>query len=178
VTWERELFELFDDLEAQADALHDAERSAELADRSRAAYAEVSLAARLAAALDQPLRLDVLGVGGLGGRLARTGDGWVLLEAAGSEWVVRTAAVLVVHGAPARALPEVAWSPLARLGLTSALRRLAEAAAPCVVHLVDGGRHDGVVRRVGADFAELEVGGRGEVVLVAFSALAAVQSRD
>lgn len=177
MTWEHELFELFDDLEAQADALHDAERAAELLDRSRAAYADVTLASRLVAAVGQEVGLDVLGVGLLTARLARAGDGWLLLESGEQEWVVRTAAVRVVHAAPARAVPEVAWSPLTRLGLGSALRRLGEAAAPCVAHLVDARTHAGVVRRVGADFAELAVGERGEVVLVAFSALAAVQRR-
>jgi hypothetical protein len=177
MTWERELFELFDDLESQAGALHDAERTAELADRSRAAYADVTLASRLVAAVDTEVALDVCGVGRVGGRLARTGDGWLLVVAGPQEWLVVTAAVTVVRGAPSRSVPEVAWSPLTKLGLTSALRRLGEAGAPCVVRLRDGAQHSGVVRRIGADFLELETGERGEAALVAFAALAAVQSR-
>ena len=47
----------------------------------------------------------------------------------------------------------------------------------CVVHLGDGSAHEAVLRRVGADFVEATVG-EGRTVLVAFGALAAVQSRD
>ena len=35
MAWEEQLFALLDDLEQQAEALYDAEREAELADRSR-----------------------------------------------------------------------------------------------------------------------------------------------
>ena len=70
----------------------------------------------------------------------------------------------------------VAWSPLARLGLGSALRRLADAGERCVLHLLDGTSHDAVLRRIGADFVEVTVG-EGRTVLVALDALAAVQSR-
>ncbi|MCA1481579.1 hypothetical protein, partial [Bradyrhizobium sp. NBAIM08] len=38
-----------------------------------------------------------------------------------------------------------------RLGLGSALRRVAETGRRCVLHRLDGTRHDGVLRRVGAD---------------------------
>ena len=82
----------------------------------------------------------------------------------------------MVHGASPRSVPEVAWSPVTRLGLGSALRRLADAGERCLVHLVDGGRYEVMLTRVGQDFVEgSAVGGRH--VLVAFSALAAVQSR-
>jgi hypothetical protein len=201
VAWEEQLFALLDDLEQQAGALWDAERAPELADRSRAAYAEVGLASRLMAAVDaggpggpggpgSTVGLDLVGVGLLTGRLQRVARGWCLLAAHDHDWVVRTAAVRAVHGAPVRAVPEVAWPAAARLGLGSALRRLAEAGERCTLHRVDGVRHDGVVRRVGADFLELALdvegpggvgrpGHRGEqVVLVALDGLAAVQSRD
>lgn len=178
MTWEEQLFALFDDLEQQADALYDAERSAELVDRSRSAYADVTLAARLMAAVGLPLSVDVQGVGTLIGLLDRVATGWFLISGAEQDWVVRTAAVLAVHGAPDRAVPDVAWSPVARLGLGSALRRLAEAAEPCVAHRIDGRRESGVVRRVGHDFAELATGhDGGRVRLIAFEGLAAVQSR-
>ena len=42
MAWEEELFALLDDLEQQAEALYDAERDAELADRSRAEYQQVT----------------------------------------------------------------------------------------------------------------------------------------
>ena len=177
MAWEEELFALLDDLEQQAEALYDAERDAELADRSRAEYQQVTLASRLMASVGEQLRLDVRGVGVIAGTLDRVGTGWCLVTGTAQDWVVRQDAVVAVHDASPRSVPEIAWSPIARLGLGSALRRIAEAGERCVVHLVDGAAHDAVLRRVGADFVEATVGeGRG--VLIAFGSLAAVQSRD
>jgi hypothetical protein len=178
VVWEEELFAVLDDLEQQAEALYDAERSAELADRSRAEYQQVTLASRLAASVGAPLRLEVRGVGGVAGRLTRVGAGWCLMEGPGSDWVVAIPAVVAVSGASDRSLPEVAWSPIARLGLGSALRRIADAGEPCTIRLVDGSVLEARLRRVGADFVEAVVGEEPRVVLVAFGSLAAVQSRE
>lgn len=175
--WEDELFALFDDLEGRAEALFDAEREAELADRSRAEYRAVTLASRLMASVDGEIALDVLGAGPVAGRLERVGDGWCLVAGAAQDWIVLLAAVGVVHAAAERSVPEVAWSPVARLGLGSALRRLADSGQRCVLHLRDGSARDGVLHRVGADFVELGTAG-DRTVLVAFGALAAVQSRQ
>ena len=79
------------------------------------------------------------------------------MHGTGSDWVVHLAAVEEVRGASARSVPEVAWSPLTRLGLGSAFRRLGETGERCLVHLRSGARAEGRVRRVGADFAEVEV---------------------
>lgn len=176
MSWDEELFAVLDDLEQQAEALYVAERDAELADRTRAEYGAVSLASRLMASLDTELTLGVLGVGRLAGTLNRVSKGWLLLSAGGNEWVIPLPAVSSVSGASPRSVPEVAWSPLTRLALGSALRRLSEAAEPCAVHLVDGAVHEARVVRVGSDFVELAVGST-RVELVAFSALAAIQSR-
>lgn len=176
MTWEEELFALLDDLEQQAESLYDAERDAELADRSRAEYHSVTLASRLMASVGEQLLLDLRGVGPVPGVLERVATGWGLLRGPGQDWVFRTAAVLRVVGASARSVPEVAWSPVTRLGVGSALRRIGDAGERCVVHLVDGGRQDGHLRRVGADFVEVVVG-EGRLELVPFAALAAVQSR-
>lgn len=179
MAWEDELFALFDDLEQQAQAAYDAEREIDLVDRSRAEYAVVRLAARLMASVDRELGLDVQGVGRLTGTLQRVGDGWILLGALGRDWIVRLPAVLAVTGASERAVPDAAWSPVTRLGLGSALRRLAETGDRCVVHRTDGERYDAVVLRVGDDFAEVRAAEPGAVdqpVLVAFGAVAAVQS--
>ena len=177
MTWEEELFAVLDDLEQQAEALYDAERDAELVDRSRAEYQQVTLASRLMASVGQEVVLDVTGVGAVGGVLERVGHGWCLVTAGTQDWVVRLGAVAAVRGGSGRSVPEVAWSPVARLGLGAALRRVADAGARCVLHLVDGTTHEALVRRVGADFVEA-VGAEGRSVLVAFGALAAVQSRD
>jgi hypothetical protein len=178
MTWEDELFALLDDLEQQADALYDAERAPELADRSRAEYQQVSLASRLMASVGQEIGLEVSGVGALAGSLERVAADWCLVRAADQDWVVTLAAVRSVSGASERSVPEVAWSPLAKLGRASVLRRLADAGERCVLHDRDGGRVDGVPRRVGADFVEVAVGEEPRLVLVAFATLAAVQSRD
>ena len=177
--WEEHLFDLFDDLEQQAEALYDAERDLELADRSRAAYHQVTLASRLMASVGGEVVLQLRGAGQVAGTLTRVGTGWCLVRGRAQDWVVRHDAVLVVDGGSDRSVPEVAWSAVAGLGLGAALRRVAEAGERCVLHLVDGGRHEAVLRRVGADFVEAGVGERAERrVLVPFGAVAAVQSRD
>ncbi len=176
VSWEEQLFSLFDDLEQQAEALYDAERDADLADRSRAEYAAVTLASRLMASLDRELSLEVRGVGRIDGVLRRVAEGWCLLHGSGQDWVVRTAAISVVRGPSERSVPEVAWSPVTKLGLGSALRRIADSGERCRVHLVDGACHDVVLTRVGKDFVEARAE-TGQSVLVSFDAMAAVQSR-
>jgi hypothetical protein len=128
------------------------------------------------ASVDEDLTLDLLGVGTISGRLRRVGPDWCLLHGAAQDWVVRLAAVKGLEGASTRSVPEVAWSPVSRLGLGSALRRLADTAVPCRIHAVDGTTRDGVLTRVGADFVEVTVG-EGRVVLVAQETMAAVQSR-
>jgi hypothetical protein len=177
MAWEEELFAVLDDLEQQAEALYGAERDADLADRSRAEYQQVSLASRLMASVGAPVRLEVRGVGPVAGELDRVANGWCLVRAGDQDWVVCLDAVTVVRGASERSVPEIAWSPVARLGLGSALRRIADTGERCVLRLVDGAAHDAVLRRVGADFVEATVG-EGTSVLVAFSNLAAVQSRE
>lgn len=178
MAWEEDLFAVLDDLEAQAAAVYDAERAPELADRERAEYQQVRLAARLMASVDRDLTVQVTGVGAVAGRLERVAQGWCLLAGPAQDWVVRHAAIAAVEGASDRAVPEVAWPAVARLGVGSALRRLADAGERCVLHRLDGGRHDGVLRRVGHDFVEVLEGDPPRATLVAFTALAAVQSRD
>jgi hypothetical protein len=170
------LLAFLDDLEGRAEALYDAERETDLADRSRAAYAEVTLAGRLMASLDHDVLLEVLGVGPVAGTLRRVGPDWCLVRGAAQDWVVRLATVVSVEGTSARSVPEVAWSPSSRLGLTSALRRLADAGERCVVHGTDGRAREVVVTRVGEDFVEV-TGGEGRRLLLAGDTIAAVQSR-
>lgn len=178
MAWEEELFAVLDDLEQQAESAFAADRAPELADRERAEYQEVVLAARLMASVEASVVLHVSGVGALPGRLARVASGWCLLAGPAQDWVVRLAAVAAVDGVSDRAVPEVAWSPVARLGLGSPLRRLADAGERCVVHRLDGARHDGVLRRVGGDFVEVLEGEPPRVTLVAHAAVAAIASRE
>jgi len=177
VGWEEDLFAYLDDLEGQAAAMYDAERAPELADRSRAEYQQVTLASRLMASVDHEVTVELVGVGTVSGQLARVATGWCLLRGPGQDWVIRLDAIGALHGGSDRAQPELAWPPVARLGLAAALRRLADSAEPCSLHLLGGGRHDGILLRVGADFVEIAIGEAARVVLVAFGQLAAVQSR-
>ena len=174
MSWEDDLFDLFDDLEQQAESLYDGERVLELADRSRAEYHHVTLASRLMASVGHDVVLDLRGTGAVRGVLERVATGWCLVRGPGRDWVVRTEAISLVHDPSERSLPEVAWSPVAKLGLGSALRRVADTGERCVLHLVDGSSHEARLRRVGSDFVEAQL--PGGAVLVAFTALAAVQS--
>jgi hypothetical protein len=177
VDWDEQLFSLLDDLEHQAEALYATERAGELADRSRSEYTAVTLASRMMASVGRSVALDVLGTGRVAGLLQRVGADWCLVHGSAQDWVVRLPAVLAVSGASERSLPEVAWSPVARLGLGSALRRLADAGERCIVHAVDGTRRDVVITRVGRDFVEATMGEAGSVLLT-LDRVAAVQSRS
>ena len=177
MAWEDEIFALLDDLEQQAEALYAAERDADLADRVRAEYAQVTLASRLMASLDRELVLELRGVGRVTGTLQRVGADWCLVHGSGQDWVVRVPAITRVRGASERSVPELAWSPLAVLGLGSALRRIADSRSPCRVHLVDGAEHEVVLSRVGQDFVEA-AGPDGHPLLFPFGQLSAVQRRE
>jgi hypothetical protein len=179
VGWDEGLFDLLDDLEGQAEALYAAERDAELADRSRAEYATVSLESRLMASTGRQLILDVAGAGRVRGELRRVGAGWCLVTGDGRDCLVPTAAVESVQGLSERAVPEVAWSPVARLGLGSALRRLADQGVSCVLVTRSGAPHDVVLLRVGRDFVEAEADGDPpRRVVLATAAIGVVRSRD
>lgn len=173
--WEERLLDLFDDLEQQADGLALAERDALVVEQSRAEYAEVDLASRLAASVGGRVRLDVQGVGGLDGLLRRTGDGWLVLEAGGRAWVVVLAAVRRVRGLSDGAVDAAARPLSTRLGLASALRGLAEGRSETVVHGPDGQVTRALLGRVGRDFVEVRTA-EGVVDIVPFTAIAALCS--
>lgn len=176
-SWDEQLFALFDDLEGQASALYELERDAELVDRSRAEYSQVTLDSRLMASAGARLVLTVAGVGRVEGELQRMGLGWCLVSGHAQDWILRTPCIEVVQGASERSVPAVAWSPLHKLGVSSALRRLAESQVRCVVRLAGGDQHEAVVHRVGSDFVEITTPS-AERVLIAYDAISAVQSRD
>jgi hypothetical protein len=177
MTWDEQLFALFDDLEQQATGLFQAERDAEIADRGQMEYATVTLASRLMASIDHSIVLEVVGVGSVSGTLLRVSREWCLMSGHGQEWIIRLAAICQVRGASARSVAEIAWSPMSRLGLGSALRRIVAARERCLLHLLDGSRHDVHPERVGADFVEVAAGDNTPA-LFAFSTLSAVQKRD
>ena len=175
--WENDLFAFLDDLEGQAQAAFEADRDAELADRVRAEYGQVTLASRLMASLGRQLVLELPCLGRIEGELRRVGEGWCLLRGTGQDWIVPLRHVVAVHGASARSVPEVAWSPVHRLGLRSALRRLADAGLGAVLHLGDASQHEVHFVRVGADFLEAR-SASGAVLLAPYQRVIAVQSRE
>jgi hypothetical protein len=178
VRWDERLGDLFDDLEQQAEALVLAERDAEVAEQSRAEYAQVELADRLHASTGRRLLLAVAGVGPLEGALTRTGAGWLLLDDGRHEWIVATPAVASLRGLSGRALGPEVRPVTSRLGLSSALRGVADARADAVLHQRDGSLTRGHLARVGADFVEVGVGqdGGGHTLTVPVGTLAAVRS--
>ncbi len=179
--WERSVLALIDDLEQQAEGLHLVERDLEVADRTRAEYARVTLASRLHALAGRPVRLRLLGGIALAGTVTRTGLDWLLVEDdVARAWIVRHAAVAVLQGASARAVPHDALGVLRRLPLRAVLRRLADEDTDCLLHLVDGSRVEGRLLRLGEDFVELRLAGdltaEGYDV-VPLAGVAAVQGR-
>jgi hypothetical protein len=176
--WEQRLLAVFDDLEQQAAAAYGAEREAEVAERARAEYAAVTLAARLMAGRGCRVAMALEGVGAVSGELQRVAADWCLLAAGGQDWIIRLPVVSSVRGLPPHAVAEAAWPVTARLGLGSALRRVADGGERCRVRLRDGTAYDARLGRVGADFVEVVTGDRAEPWVVALDALSAVHSRE
>jgi hypothetical protein len=175
MTWERRLFDLFEDLEQQADGLSRAGRDAEVAELAVAGYAEVDLAARVHASVGSEVELWLAGGEIVRGRLARAGADWCLLHAPAParEHLVRIAALAVARGLSSRAVPEPARRVTARLGWGSVLRSVAEERRAVHVLGVDGRQRHGVVQRVGADFFELA--GENDSWVLPFGAVAALR---
>ena len=179
--WDDRLGDLFADLEQQADGLALSQRDAEVAELARAEYAQVDLVSRLHSSIGRRLLLDVEGFGVLEGELSRVGEGWCLVGSAGQEWLVRLAATGSLRGLAERGVPVQARPVTARLGLASALRRVAEAQADVVLHRVAGATTRGRLLRVGADFLDLRAEGdgsgpSGSVQTVPLAALAVVRT--
>ena len=176
--WDDHLGRLLEDLEQEAEGLAIAGRDAEVAEQSRAEYAQVDLAGRLHASAGRRVLVDVIGSGTLDGTLARVGRGWCLLATGTGEWIVRAAAIGAVRGLSDRAAVEEVRGIASRLGVASALRGVAEGRGEVVVHRVDGVLSRGALVRVGADFVDVHVGeGRAaHLETVPFTALAAVRT--
>lgn len=158
--WQR----LFDDLEAQASALSDAERAAEVQDRTRFEVGRLGLIDRLRPALGDQLRLRCLGGVSVIGVLRRAHPEWLLLdESAGREVLVAGAAISSVAGlGRSSGAPDAGSVVEARLGLRYALRTLARDRSGLRIHLADGSMLDATLDRVGADFVEVAVHAGGE----------------
>lgn len=149
--------ELFADLEGQWAAAGLADLDAEVADRSRAEAARLTLVDRLRGSYGVEVSVRVRSTGTIQGVLGEVGSAWLLLqEAGGREALVPLAAVLGVTGLRAASAPPGSGGRVgARLGLTSALRAVARDRSPVSLHLADASVLTGTVDRVGADFLEL-----------------------
>jgi hypothetical protein len=162
------LLGLFEDLEQQAEGLALSERDIEVAELSRAEYAQVAIAARVHASVGREVVLGVEGLGAISGKLARVGAEWCLVAAddeaptgPAQEWIVRLGAVQRAAGLSDRALDEPSRPLAARLGLGSALRGVAAERSEVRAHLRDGAVLRGHLGRVGADFLEIAVDNGG-----------------
>lgn len=176
--WER----LFEDLEAQLDAVQDEELAAEVADRSRREVARLRLVDRLRGSVGATVTLTAQGLR-IRGAVARVGPDWVLIDDAGADVLVPLPAVLLVEGLGRRSADPATESVVtARLGMAYALRTIADDRAEVRVVLVDGSQRTGRIGRVGADQLELVEHDPGEptavrgTATVPFPALAAVRA--
>ncbi|WP_310964385.1 hypothetical protein [Nocardioides terrisoli] len=169
------LQEVFEDLEQQAQGMQLSERDEAVAELGVAEYAAVDLLGRLHGSVGQVLSVRLPHGLRVRGELERVGSDFCILGETRARWLVCVPALLAVDGLSARVVDEVARPALARLSMRSALRRLGDDAAGCVVHLVDGDRMEGRPGRVGSDFFVLEGSGGGSAV--PFAAVAAVRVR-
>lgn len=148
---------LFDDLEAQAAALEQAERAAEVDERTRGEVGRLGLLDRARAAVDTPLRLRMSGGLAVIGQLRRVAPEWWLVdEEGGRECVVATAHLLSVRGVGRySAVPGTASVVESRIGLRQVLRGIARDRSAVQLHLVDGSTVAATIDRAGADFVEV-----------------------
>lgn len=154
---------LFDDLEAQAEALAVAERAGEIEDRARSEFGRVTVADRLRMSAGSDVRISCRGGLAVQGTVARVQQEWLLLEQPHArEVLVSTEQVLSVTGLGRLSAPPESQSPLdLRLGLRLVLRQIARDRSNVRIHLVEGAL-DGTIDRVGADFLDVAVHLPGE----------------
>ena len=177
MTWEERLFEVFDDLEQQAEGLALLARDAEASERARDHYTEVDLGARLHASIGTEVELVVPGGGAVRGRLLRVATGWCLVEpvsAPAQEVIVNLERLLSARGLAPRAAADQVRGVASRLRLGSALRGVAAEQDAVVLVRVDGEVRRGRFGRVGAVFVEL-VGESGTTEVLPMSALSVVR---
>jgi hypothetical protein len=177
---------LFADLEAQAEALANAERAAEVEERTRGEIGALGLLDRARGAVGAHLRLRLDGGHAVTGRLVRVGADWLLLDdGAGREALVAIVGVISMRGlSRLSAVPGVAGPVESRLGLRQALRGVARDRSAVRLLLRDGTTVEATIDRVGVDFVEGAAHAPGEarrrqevrdVELVPISALVAVR---
>ncbi len=169
---------LFEDLESQLDAARAIDRVAEVADRTRAERASVTLGDRLRARRGGRVTLRLRGGETVSGELVDLADQWVLLAEGPRRWFVPTAAIGWVGGLGWHAATG-GGQVARRLSLGHAMRALARDRVHVRVQ-ARGVELAGRIEAVGADHVDVVVvpeGGRtGVVWVVPFDALDVVRS--
>jgi hypothetical protein len=162
--------DLFADLEQQWDALAEGERQAEIAERTRAEFAQLTLVDRLRGSEGREVRVRTRGGQDVEGRLGRVGADFLLLVLPRCECVLPLSAVSAVTGLGDASVPESAAGAVrARLGLGSVLRRVATDRSQVSLVTGDGAVLNGTLQRVGSDFVEMAVHGPGDALEAARS---------
>lgn len=148
---------LFADLEGELAAAEAAERSSEIADRTRRETGRIGLVDRLRPAVGASVRFTLLGGTVAGGRLRDVGPDWAVVTESGStECLVRLSAVTTVVGVPCAASePGQAGRVWERIDVRHALRALVRDRAPVALALVNGAALTGTLDAVGCDVVEL-----------------------
>jgi hypothetical protein len=152
VRWDQ----LFADLESQLEAEGAAEHRAEVADRTRREQAALTVLDRLAAYRGHRIQLGVAGVGRIEGGLVDVAAEWLLVEEQpGQPSLVPARSWIWLTGiGPLAAVPPGS-SMARRLGLSSALRALAQQRRPVRVRLTESAEATGTIDRVYADHFDL-----------------------
>jgi hypothetical protein len=155
---------LFADLEAQAEVFAQAERAAEVDERTRGEVASLRLRDRARAAVGSSLRLRSAGGLATVGDLLRVGPDWLLVqEPGGREVVVAIAHLVSVRGLGRYSAVPGSEGPVeSRLGLRHALRGIARDRSAVRVHLVDASTVDATIDRIGSDFIDVATHNAGE----------------
>ena len=151
--WDR----LFDDLEAELEAVEAAEIESEVAERTRFERSRLRLVDRLRGSMGRHVGMRVGGAGLLTGEIRAVGVDWLLIRPPGSaDRLVRTAALLEVTGLAASSAVEGSEGVVAaRFALTAVLRGLARDRTVVTITLVDGSALTGTIELAGADLLEL-----------------------
>lgn len=163
--------DLLGDLETQMLAEERLELEAEVADRAVREAATLGIADRIRAAVGAVVRVELRGVGSVGGQLEAVGPDWLTMRETSTvaPSLVPLAAITVVRDVPAGAAPLEGVVP-ARYTVQMVLRRISSAGLPVVASLDDGSTRRGRLGLVGRDYVDL-VDGEGGRTLIALTAV-------
>ncbi len=154
--WDR----LFEDLEAAGEAERRAAFEAEVAERTRAERAALTVADRLRASRGREVGLRLTGGESISGRVEQVGATWIALDSAGPV-LVPLAAVAAVSGLATTGAGD-AGPPALQVPLTVVLRRIARDRSAVRLQLRGGAVIEGTLDRVGADHVDVAEHPTGE----------------